>query len=140
IYTWVATSKPSGSNPLCSINANNASKNTSVTFDRTGRYSFTVTISDGINAISSAVDVTVNPAMAAISVFPARASLNLNANQQFSAAAYDQFGSLMPSQPAFGWDVTGGGVVDTTGLYAAPTIAGAAKIRASSGGIRSEAL
>lgn len=46
-YTWAATTLPGGAPaPSFSVNATNASKNTTVTFARAGDYTFTVTIRD----------------------------------------------------------------------------------------------
>ena len=51
-YTWAATAKPSGSNPVFSVNGTSAAQNTSVTFDTAGVYTFQVTISDSASAFN----------------------------------------------------------------------------------------
>ena len=63
IYTWVATAKPSGSTPLFSANGNNAAKDSTVTFDRAGSYTFQVTISDGSLSTTSSVAAAVGLAL-----------------------------------------------------------------------------
>src|SRR5206468_4275572 len=94
-YTWSLTTKPTGSSPGFSINGTNASKNTTVIFDRAGAYTFQVTVSDGSLTTTSSVTVTVNQTVTAISISPGSVSLNQNGTQQFSASAFDQFGQAM---------------------------------------------
>ena len=60
IYTWFASSMPSGAaDPTFSINGNNAAKNSVATFYAQGNYTLTVAISDGFTTITSTVNVTV---------------------------------------------------------------------------------
>ena len=47
------------SRPTFTVNGTNASKNTSVNFDKAGAYTFLVTISDGSLSVTSSVNVTV---------------------------------------------------------------------------------
>ncbi|MDP9173513.1 MAG: autotransporter-associated beta strand repeat-containing protein, partial [Planctomycetota bacterium] len=139
-YTWLATAKPAGSTPVYSLNGTNAAKNSTVTFDRYGSYTFTVTISDGTNSVSSSVSVTVSQTLTSIAVAPGTAGLNENGSQQFSAVANDQFGIALSSQPGFAWSRTSGiGSISGTGLYTAPGAAGTATVQASSGGINGTA-
>src|SRR5205085_12525088 len=104
-YTWAATSQPAGSNPTFSANGTNVAKNSTVTFDLAGSYTFTVTISDGTNTVTSSVQVTVNQTATTITLSPTSATLNENATQQFSATAFDQFGNALSSQPTFTWSI-----------------------------------
>ena len=46
VYGWQATAEPSGASPAFSANGTNAAKNTVVTFNRAGAYTFKVTITD----------------------------------------------------------------------------------------------
>src|SRR5262249_22931852 len=46
-YTWTATTVPSGTTPTFSANGTNAAKNSTVTFNQAGSYTFQVTIKDG---------------------------------------------------------------------------------------------
>jgi len=55
-----ATVKPTGASPSFSVNGTNGAKNATVTFDKAGSYTFTVTISDGTSSVTSSVNVTVN--------------------------------------------------------------------------------
>ncbi len=139
-YTWAATTKPAGSTPAYSANGTNGAKNSTVTFDKYGSYTFTVTISDGTNSTTSAVNVTVNQTFTTITISPSSATLNENATQQFAATANDQFGAAMASQPSFAWTKTAGiGGIDSSGLYTAPGASGSATIQAASGGITNTA-
>ncbi len=121
-YTWATTGTPPAAVTF-SANGNNAAKNATATFTKAGSYSFQVTITDagGLTATSS-VGVTVNQTLSNITVSPASASLNENATQQFAATAYDQFGQVLGTQPAFTWSSTGVGGVNSTGLYTAPAL------------------
>jgi fibronectin-binding autotransporter adhesin len=140
-YTWAATTKPAGSSPTFSANGTNAAKASTVTFDRAGSYTFTVTIDDGQGGtVASAVNVAVAQALATVVVTPGTASLNEDAAQQFTAVAYDQFGVAMVSQPAFAWAVASGvGSVDGAGAYTAPASAGTATVTATSGSVTGSA-
>ncbi len=139
-YTWSATTKPAGSTPSFSVNGTNGSKNSTVTFDKAGSYTFTVTIDDGTNTTTSSVTVVVNQTFTSITVSPASPSLNENATQQFTATALDQFALSMASQPSFTWTKTAGvGSIDSSGLYTAPSGTGTATIQASNGGINGTA-
>src|SRR5439155_13534330 len=62
------------------------------------------------------------------------ATINVNATQQFTATAKDQFGAALAPQPAFTWSVaSGGGTVAASGLYTAPSTGGSATVQAASG-------
>ena len=140
-YTWAATSSPASSNPQFSAsNGSNAGKNTTVTFDMAGSYTFQVTIDDGTNQVTDTVSVTVNQTFTTIAVSPGSVTLNENATQQFSAIAKDQFGIAMASQPGLTWTETSGvGSIDGSGLYTAPYGTGTAVIQAASAGINGTA-
>lgn len=122
-YTWAATAKPAGSTVNFSSNGNNASKNSIATFNRAGSYTLACTISDvaGLTIVSS-VNVTVNQTLTTITVSPASASVTTGATQQFSASAIDQFGQ--PMSTTFAWSVSGGGTINTNGLFTAGNLAG----------------
>ncbi len=139
-YTWAATTKPIGSNPIFSSNGNNAAKSSTVTFDTAGDYTFTVTISDGNTSVSSSVNVTVDQTLTTITVSPSTSGLDENQTQQFSAAGFDQFGASMVTPPTFTWSVTAGiGSVDSSGLYTSPGSAGTATVKAASGSVNGTA-
>ena len=141
-YTWAASSKPAGSNPGFSINGSNAARDSTVTFDKAGSYTFQVTITNaGGLSVTSSISVTVNQTLTSIALSPPSATLNENATQQFAATAFDQFGAALATQPSFTWSIAGGiGSVDSSGLYTAPGSAGSATVRATSGSIHADAL
>ncbi len=132
-YTWLATNSPAGSDPAFSANGTNASKVSLVTFNKAGNYTFTVTISDGIQSTTSSVNVTVEQTTTSVTVSPATANLDAGATQQFNATALDQFGDPMATQPSFIWsiDPLGVGNINSSGLYTAPGSAGTATVRAA---------
>jgi plastocyanin len=135
-YTWSATAQPAGSDPLLGVNGTNAAKNSTVTFNKAGSYTFTCTINDGQGGtVTSSVNVTVSQTLTTITVAPASTSLNQNGTESFTAAAFDQFGNSMATQPSFTWSNTGVGSIDSSGLYTAPTGSGSATIHAVSGSI-----
>ena len=94
-----------------------------------------MTITDGGGlTVTSSVTVTVSQTLASIVVTPLTAALIANQTQQFSASGYDQFGSVLASQPAFTWAATPEvGSINASGLYTAPATAGSATITATSG-------
>jgi len=106
------------------------------TFAAAGNYTLRATISDGVLSTTSDVGVTVNQTLTSITVSPSTATVNVNATQQFTTVARDQFNVAMAIQPAIIWSiVSGGGAINSTGLYTAPSSAGSATIRATSGSI-----
>ncbi len=141
-YTWAVTAGPASCNPTFSAsNGSNAGKNTTVTFDEAGGYTFQVTINDGTNQVTDTVTVVVDQTLTTISLSPASAALNLNGTQQFTATAYDQFHQLMSPQPSFTWTLFSGvGAINSTGLYTAPTAPGSREVvKAASGAVNSTA-
>jgi hypothetical protein len=140
-YTWTATSVPSGATvPGFSANGTNAAKNTMATFSKAGAYTLRATIADPSSAsITSSVNVTVNQTLTSVAVTPASATLGSHSSQQFAAAANDQFGNAMSTQPGFTWSSAGAGSVNTTGLYTASYAAGNANVTASTGSVSGSA-
>jgi VCBS repeat-containing protein len=120
-YAWGATSiPPDAGEPTYSVNGTNAAKNTTATFKAPGDYTFRVTIQDsGGLTTTSDVSVTVNRAFSAIVVSPAAPTLAVNATQQFTAVARDQFGDPISPQPTITWSATTGSIT-SDGLYTAP--------------------
>jgi hypothetical protein len=142
-YTWALTTGPAGAHPVFSSNGTNAAKHVTVTFDKAGNYSFTVTITDagGLSA-TSGVSVAVVQAVTQITVSPGTVTLALGGRQQFTATATDQFGAVLAQQPAFTWAVvSGSGTVSSTGLYTAPNQYGRhATVQASAAGVGGQAI
>jgi hypothetical protein len=124
-YSWQTTGTPPAAVTF-SANGTNAAHNTTATFAASGTYSFKVTVTDaqGATATSTIPAVTVNQTTTSISVTPANVSVNINATQQFTASAADQFGHVMNTQPTFAWSVDGGGTISTSGLLTAAATTG----------------
>jgi Ca2+-binding RTX toxin-like protein len=140
-YTWTVTSAPSGAaTPTFSANGTNAAQNSTATFYQAGSYTFQATIKNlsGLTATSS-VGVTVSQTFSSVALSPASVTLALNATQQFTATASDQFAKPMATQPAFTWTLTGIGTLSSAGLYTAPASTGSASVKATSGSFSSTA-
>ena len=135
-YTWATTGTPPAAVTF-SANGTNAAKNTTATFTKAGSYTFQVTVRDqpGLTATSS-VTVTVNQTLTSIVVSPASATVNTSATQQFTATARDQFATNLATQPTFTWTVSGGGTINSSGLFTAGSTAGGPyTVTATSGGV-----
>jgi hypothetical protein len=138
-YAW-ASSGPAG--VTFSANGTNAARDVTATFSQAGTYTFVVTITDaGGLSVTSSVTVTVAQTVTAIIVTPGTATVLVQQKQQFTATAFDQFGSKLTTQPVFTWSLTGRGSLTRKGLYTAPRRAGGPyTITASFGGIKGIAL
>jgi subtilase family serine protease len=124
-YTWSVLSEPSGAQtptlqpPSGSTNPGIISS--TATFFDAGAYEFQLSVTDALGfSTSGVVWVTVNQTVTTVTVTPGTATLQDGGQQQFSAAAYDQFGNAFASPPSFTWSVSGAGTVNSTGLYSAP--------------------
>jgi len=135
IYSWSVLTKPAGAPaPSFSLNGSNAAQDTSATFGEAGNYVLEATITDaGGLSVTSSVTVTVDQTLTNIAVSPANTSITAGSSQQFSATALDQFGQSMLVQPTFTWSETGGGSVNSTGLYTSPMTPTAGVVYATSG-------
>jgi hypothetical protein len=71
--------------------------------------------------------------LTSINVTPSSASVANGATQQFAATAKDQLGNLIIPQPPFAWTTTGGGTINSSGLFTASTIGGPFTVKAMSG-------
>ena len=67
-YTWATTAAPAGAAPAFSTNGNNAAKQSTVTFDRPGTYTFAVAVFDGHSTAVGSVTVVVVPTIARVGV------------------------------------------------------------------------
>jgi hypothetical protein len=138
-YTW------SGAGPAAvtfSANGANAAKASTATFSQAGTYTLTATISDGTQSVTSSVSVTVNQTLTSLKLSPASATVPDGGTQQFTAAALDQFGNALASQPSFTWSLGSPsvGALGSAGLYTAPASgSGSAAVTASTGGLTGSA-
>lgn len=138
-YTWAATTLPAGANtPTFSANGTNAAKSSIATFSAPGSYQFTVTIADSAGlSITSSISVTVNSTPTTITLAPSPAWVGTSDSVQLSATVLNQFGQTL-SSPAITWSVTaGGGSVNSSGLFTAPSTAQTSTVRAVSGSAQS---
>lgn len=86
-------------------------------------------IYDAIDLVNTS-SITNAPVVTTLSVSPANKTLNANAQQTYTASAYDQFGN--PIAANISWSTTLG-TIDNTGSYVAPATAGSGTITATSG-------
>jgi hypothetical protein len=117
-YTWSA----SGPGPVFFLpNGSTAAASTTADFESPGDYQINVTVTDagGLSA-SSTVYVRVEASASAVRVLPPSASLGVGGTQQFGAVLLDQFGGEMDNSAAlYTWSATGGGTVNSAGLFTA---------------------
>lgn len=129
-YTWTS----SGPAPVSfNVNGTNSAKNTAAAFQSVGDYAITATITDtgGLTA-SSTVNIRVLPT-AGLRITPGSALLKTGETTQFSAVLMDQFDAALASQPAtINWSASGGGGMDSSGLFTATTVGGPYEITAGS--------
>jgi hypothetical protein len=134
-YTWTMTGTPPA--PVTfSTNGNNAAKNCAAIFTKVGSYSLQVVIRDAGNlAVTSSVPVTVSQTLTSVTVVPASANVAINETQSFTATGRDQFAAALTNQPAFAWEVSGGGTINSSGLFTAGvTVGGPHTVTATNGG------
>lgn len=127
VYNWSVTGPGQVS---FSSNGGNASKNTVATFSEAGEYLFSVSIeSPGFaSVVTSNVAVTVQQAVSGVAIDPADPFVAAGFEVQLSAVEVDQFGAPMGAAGGAVWSVSGGGNVDQSGVYSAPSSAGSAQV------------
>jgi hypothetical protein len=82
------------------------------------------------------VSAAVIGPLAQIQVTPTNATVAQYGRQQFTATALDALGTPLSPQPAFTWSVSGGGTLDTNGLFTAYGVPGGPfVVMANAGGI-----
>ncbi|MCY3022432.1 MAG: HYR domain-containing protein, partial [Planctomycetota bacterium] len=134
IYTWAVVGTPPAAVTF-SVNGTNAAKYTTATFAKAGTYNLQVTIVDPqYRTTASSVQVVVAQTVASIAVLPADIVMENGSARQFAATATDQFGNAFTAPPAFVWAVSGGGIIDQSGLFTATTVGGPYDVTASAGG------
>ncbi len=141
VYTWTATLLPGGvPPPTFSANGTNAARNTTVTFDAAGSYTFVATVTDlgGLSATSS-VTVVVHQTLTRIDVAPSEIAVSPGGTQQFAASGVDQFGNAMAGVPTITWSTTAG-TISNTGLLTAPTSGKSLTVTAADGSIKGATL
>jgi hypothetical protein len=124
-YTWKTTATPSGGSATFLANGTNAAKSTTATFTKAGDYTFQVTVRDStLGTITSTVNVTVAQTPASVTVSATAAQLAPSTSQTYTATANDQFGNTVSPAPTFTWSTSGGGTVNSSGIYTAGSAEG----------------
>jgi hypothetical protein len=137
-YTWEVLAVPTGAGPVrFSDNGTNSAKVTTATFDRTGRYTFRLTVTDAQgNATRSApVGIEVAEVLGAFTVTPAAPTVMSGGAVPLAFQYFDQFGDELVGSPGgWGFAVDGPGYIDSGYRYVAPqTWTGTVTIRATNG-------
>ena len=105
---------------------------------QTGTVTITLVVNDGSRLASDSFTLTVNaaPVATSIVVTPSATSVALGGTQAFTAVMRDQYGNPLASQPSFTWSVSGGGTINSGGLFTAGTTPGGPfTVTATSGSI-----
>ena len=91
-----------------------------------GTTNITVTVNDGAKQAARLFTLTVNtpPVATSIVLTPTNPAIQPNNTLQFDALLRDQYGNDFDPQPAFVWNVTGGGTINATGLFTASAATG----------------
>lgn len=130
-YTWSKTSGPAAAVTF-SVNGTNAAKNCTATFQAAGDYTLAVTVQDvpGLS-VASSVNVRVVQTAGSLTLNPPAATLAVNATQAFTATLLDQFSQSMAG--VINWSASGGGGINSSGLFTATTAGGPFVVTAASG-------
>jgi MBG domain/Metallo-peptidase family M12 len=135
-YTWSLLNGP-GAPVVFSANDSNSAKDTTATFAAPGDYQISVSVRDaqGLSA-SGTLNLRVLQNASGIVVTPGVVSLDFGGTQLFSATLLDQFSASMANQPlSFTWSASGGGTINTSGLFSANAAGGPHLVTATSGAI-----
>ncbi len=110
IYGWSVDSDPAGAaDPTFSANLSHAASTSVATFSQAGEYKLRATVANAAGlAASTSFTVTVNATLTSIAVTPPPWILpSGDGQQQFTAAARDQFGDAMTGT-SFNWSTSRG--------------------------------
>jgi len=76
------------------------------------------------------VELRGAPHLGSIAVTPGADSSAPGTSLAYKAVAYDQFGNVLQTQPAFSWSVSGGGSIDANGVFAIGSTTGTFTVQA----------
>ena len=139
-YTWAYAGGTFERPVSFSLNGTNAAKSTTATFAIAGTYTFTVTVRDAQGlTVTSSVDVTVDQTATSVAVTPSSVSVPYLGSQTFTASVLDQFGDALTVQPSVSWLVSGGGSINSSGVFSATTVGGPLTVTATSGSVNGTA-
>ena len=99
---------------------------------------FTVSAaSSGISGTAQVIVSSANtkPTIKSLAVTPASITIPNGGEQPFMALAKDANGNPINPQPAITWTVSGGGTIDSTGVFTATTVGGPYTVTAAAGSI-----
>ncbi len=121
LYRWSS----SGPAPVYFMPNDTAESNQSEAyFEALGDYTIQVTVSDSNGlSVTDAAKVRILQEPTSIDVQPSAVTLRVGEQRQFDASLLDQFSDPMSVQPeSFEWSVSGGGVINSSGVFEAHTV------------------
>jgi hypothetical protein len=131
-YSWDAVVAPG---PVTfSANDSSAASSTTVAFQAAGSYSFRARVVDG-NGLSTngTVNVAVSAGPGTMAIAPYQVQVAGGQSVAFRADAWDQLGNPITASPT--WSVSGGGTIDSSGLFYAVSAGGPYIVTAGFGGL-----
>ena len=129
-YSWDTLDGPA---PVSfTLNDSPQAASTTVSFQAPGNYTFRARVTDanGLPATAS-VAVTVNAGPGTMAVSPYQAQVAYGQKLAFRADAWDQVGNQVSVAPS--WNASGGGTLDSTGLFSASVPGGPYAVTATAG-------
>lgn len=135
VYTWETVTIPAGATLTFANNGTNAAKNQQVSFTHAGVYQLKVTALDaGNKEVTSTLQVTVDEVLS-VTIAAGSPTVQAGKTRQFAATVADQFGNV-PATPLV-WSVSGGGTINSAGLFTAGNTNGNFTVTATAGAANS---
>ena len=107
-----------------------SSVNASGVFTSAAAGSYTVTVTSGTVNASKVIRVNASPVLTTVTISPSVSLMEIGSKYAFKSTVIDQYGD--PFSAKTNWTTTGGGTIDTTGLFT-PTQPGNYTITATAG-------
>ncbi len=131
-YQWDATLAPG---PVAlSINDSAAASSTVAGFQVPGAYTFRARVTDTNGfAATRTLNVVVSAGLGSLAVSPYEVQVPAGQTLAFSADAWDQLGNPISVSPT--WSVSGGGIIDSAGVFNATALGGPYQVVATASGL-----
>jgi hypothetical protein len=121
------------------VNDSAAAASSTAAVQAPGSYTFRVRVTDTNGfAVAGTVGVTVSAGPGALVVSPYEVQVSGGQTAAFRADGWDQLGNRITASPA--WTVSGGGTIDTNGLFTAVTAGGPFTVTATAAGLSATGL
>jgi len=136
-YNWAAT--VAGGPVTFSASDSAAAASTTVSFQVPGLYTFRCRVTDTNSfAATRTVNVTVSAGPGTLAVSPCQVQVPAGQAVAFRADAWDQLGNRIAISPA--WTTSGGGTIDSTGLFSPAISGGPYQVVAAASGLSATGL